>query len=167
MPTIRSCCINLARISLRWANHRPRRKLTAYFKQKSNPTDMNSRNKMWAFTIIELLAVLFVLGLVSASLLPALARTKASTQRISCSDNLKRIGVAFQTWGSSHSDLFPMSVPVSSGGYADFVGARSVSPSQATSYGVFRMFQVMSNEWSTPYILLCRLEIEARYGAST
>ncbi|HTL16760.1 MAG TPA: type II secretion system protein [Patescibacteria group bacterium] len=128
---------------------------------------MNSSKRARAFTIIELFAVVFLVTLLSSMLLPALARTKASAQRINCSDNLKRIGVAFQAWGSGHSDKFPMSVPVSNGGYAEYVGVRSLSPAQASSRGVFGMFQVMSNELSTPHLLICPAENEGRMAATT
>src|SRR3569832_418714 len=99
-----------------------------------------------AFTLIELAAVLAVTGLLATMLMPALARTKASSRRIDCSNNLKQVGLAFQTWAASHSDVFPMRVSIANGGYADYVGSRSLSINPATCRGVFGMFQVMSNE---------------------
>jgi prepilin-type processing-associated H-X9-DG protein len=120
-----------------------------------------------AFTIIELLAIIIVISLLSAMVLPALARTKASTRRVNCSDNLKRVGLGFQTWAASHSDLYPMRVPLSSGGYSDFLGARTLTTSQSSSRGVFGFFLVMSNELGTPHILICPAESDPRTGATT
>ncbi|HTL16761.1 MAG TPA: type II secretion system protein [Patescibacteria group bacterium] len=136
-------------------------------KSLSDASCLSLLNSDRAFTVIELLSVLAVLVFVSALVLPAFARTKAASQRIGCSDNLRRIGVAFNTWGSSHSDAFPMSVPVTSGGYADFVGVRTLSPAQDISRGVFGNFLVMSNELNTPRVLICPAENEGRRRAAT
>lgn len=46
------------------------------------------------------------------------------------------------------------------GGYSDFIGQRAVTPSQVSSRGVFGIFMVMSNELSTPKILMCPSEYE-------
>src|SRR5579864_6876633 len=97
----------------------------------------NPRSVFWAFTIIELLAVVAVLSLCAAAIFPALARTKAPAQRTYCANNLKGIGEAFQTWGLDHQDRFPMGVRVVGGGYSDFIGQRTVSSTQATTKGVF------------------------------
>jgi competence protein ComGC len=123
--------------------------------------------KTAAFTIVELATVVAMLALLASMLLPALARTKASAQRTNCTDNLKRISFAFQAWGASHSDLYPMRVPVASGGYADFLGVRTISGSQANYRGVFGDFMVMFNELQTPHLLICPAENEPRMLATT
>jgi type II secretory pathway pseudopilin PulG len=127
----------------------------------------NTTKKTTAFTLLELATVIAMIALLTSMLLPALARTKAATQRINCTDNLKRISFAFQAWGATHSDLYPMRVPVASGGYADFVGIRTLTGSQATSRGVFGDFMVMSNELQTPHLLICPAENEPRVLATT
>ncbi len=115
----------------------------------------------------ELAAVIAMIALLTSMLLPALARTKAATQRINCTDNLKRINCAFQAWGATHSDLYPMRVPAASGGYGNFVGIRTITSNQATSRGVFGDFMVMSNELQSPHLLICPAENEARTMATT
>ncbi len=47
-----------------------------------------------AFTIIELLVVIAIIGILSALLLPALARAKASGKRASCFNNLRQVSLA-------------------------------------------------------------------------
>jgi prepilin-type N-terminal cleavage/methylation domain-containing protein len=124
----------------------------------------NPRKTFRAFTLTELLAVLAVVALCAATLLPALARTKAPAQRIYCANNLKGIAQAFQMWGHGHGDVFPMRVAVKNGGYSDYIGTRTLFPVpyDGSARGVFGIFRCLSNELSTPNALFCPAENERR-----
>lgn len=125
------------------------------------------RRTFRAFTFLELLVVIAVLALCAATLLPALAHTKAPSQRIYCANNLRGIGEAFHVWGQDHGDAFPMRVAVKNGGYSDFIGIRTLSLTQISTRGVFGIFGCLSNELSTPSVLVCPAENERRLPATT
>ena len=96
-------------------------------------------------TLVEVIVVIVILGILAAILLPALTANSCSCGKISCVNNLKQIGLAFRIWEGDNGDKYPMQVPARRGGAMEPAARGNVAP----------IFQVMSNELSTPRVLIC------------
>src|SRR4051794_41019687 len=67
---------------------------------------MTRRTKQ-AFTLVELLVVIGIIAVLSAFLLPVLAKAKEKAYRAQCINNLRQLGVAIQTYADDHGDYLP------------------------------------------------------------
>lgn len=101
----------------------------------------SGRGSVGAFTLIELLVVMAIIGILATLLLPTLARAKEKARRIKCLSNLKQISLSMNLFVTDN-EKFPCRLTVAEGG-------------SYTRPNVWETYKVMSNDISTPKILIC------------
>jgi prepilin-type N-terminal cleavage/methylation domain-containing protein len=101
--------------------------------------------KSGGFSLIEVLVVVAVVLTLGFFLLTSQGRARARFYRISCSNQLRSMGLAFKTWGVDNEIRYPWHVPTIEGGAMEAANAGNLA----------FVFQVMSNEVSTPKVLIC------------
>ena len=105
--------------------------------------------KQQGLTIVEVLVVIAVLLFLVWMFLPIFARAHIHGGT-NCVSNLKQVALSFQIWESDNNNKYPMEVSVTNGGAMELIVTGNVAG----------CLMVMTNELSTPKILVCPADRE-------
>ena len=107
---------------------------------------LRSRQMQHAFGMLDVLVVVVVTFVLAGLLLPALMRPGCRKHpRIKCVSNLKNVGLAFRIYATDNNDRFPGQDLASNN-------------TDLASISVTTIYQSLSNELSTPKLLICPVD---------
>jgi len=116
-----------------------------------------AKQRNHALTRVEVLAIAAVTGALLCVALAWSVQAWRKAKSICCVCNLDQVSLSFQSWKGDHYGEFPMQVSITNGGVMELV---------TDGKNVWPTFQVMSNELSTPKVLVCPRDAGQRYATN-
>ncbi len=77
---------------------------------RPNITSRSRRNGSRGFTLVELLVVIAIIGILIALLLPAVQAAREAARRSACSNNMRQVGIALQTYHDAVKTFPPVAI---------------------------------------------------------
>lgn len=107
--------------------------------------------------MVEVSVVIVTLLVLFAVVLPRLAKPRSHPNRNYCVSNLRNVGLALRIFATDNDGLFPWQLSVTNGGTKEL-------PNDLT--GLVAHFRALSNELSTPKILICPLDPRRQWATN-
>jgi prepilin-type N-terminal cleavage/methylation domain-containing protein/prepilin-type processing-associated H-X9-DG protein len=114
-----------------------------------------AKARVKAFTLVELLAVICIVAILAAMLLPALVGGGLSRMS-KCMNNLKQVDLGFILFANDNQGRFPMQVSVTNGGTMEFIYSEHTFPH----------FQKIKDYIRDPRCLICIFETNRQAAVS-
>jgi prepilin-type N-terminal cleavage/methylation domain-containing protein/prepilin-type processing-associated H-X9-DG protein len=116
-----------------------------------------------AFTLVELLVVIGIIGLLLSILLPSLNKAQEASRRVKCASNLRQIGQAFVVYGNENRGSYPRiryqpSVPTNTLDWQNVAPAElNADPFALTAYNDTKaaLFLIVRYGYVTSGVMVC------------
>ena len=119
------------------------------------------RNRRLAFTLVELLVVISIIGILVGLLLPAINSAREAARRMSCQSNQRQIGLAVLNFESSHK-VFPASGWTQAGPgnpYGTYMSWRTVILPQIEQTNVRTLYDIQQHWWQGSNLAVASIPI--------